>query len=92
MLGTCVILLMGYGPNDGALRCRRWIVVWNLPRMVFIEISTMVVSATSKTTTTGVLPVFAYTTVTCRYMTTMLACFRKSGRHLSSRNRDPRKP
>jgi hypothetical protein len=50
--------------------------------MVFVEICAVVVGTTSKTTTTWVLPVLSYTTMTCRDVTPMLAGLGESGRHL----------
>lgn len=43
----------------------------------------MVVLTTSETTTTGVFPVFSYTTVTGRDMTSVFTGFRESGGHCS---------
>ena len=40
------------------------------------------VLATSKTATSGMFPVLSYTTMTGRNMSTMLASFRVTGRHL----------
>lgn len=54
--------------------------------MVFIEIGSVVVSTSSKTTTTRMLSMLAYTTVSRRYMTAVLAGFRVSSRHLQSRS------
>jgi len=50
--------------------------------MVFVEVGSVVVGTTSETTTTWVLPVLSYTTVTCRDVTPVLAGLGESGRHL----------
>lgn len=49
--------------------------------MVPVEIGPVVVLTTSHTTTTGMLPVLAHTSVTGRDVTTVLSCFGESGRH-----------
>lgn len=41
---------------------------FDIPRMVFIHVGSVVMLATSKTTTTWVLAVLSYTTVTGRHM------------------------
>jgi hypothetical protein len=45
----------------------------------------VVVLTTSKTTTSRVLSVLSYTTITGGYMTTVLASFGEVGRHLQSK-------
>lgn len=40
----------------------------DVPRMVFIEVGSVVMLTTSETTTTGVLAVLSYTTVTGGHM------------------------
>lgn len=40
----------------------------NLPRMVFVHVRSVVMLTTSKTTTTWMLSVLSYTTVTGRHM------------------------
>jgi hypothetical protein len=57
-------------------------VVVDSPRMVFIEICSVMVETTCETTTTGMLSMLSYSSVTGRDVTTMLAGFRVSGGHL----------
>jgi hypothetical protein len=49
-------------------------------RMVLIHVDTVMVLTTSKTTTTRMLSVLTHTTVTGRYMSTLLSVMVKSGR------------
>lgn len=56
--------------------------VVDVPWMVFIEVGSVVVGTTSEATTTWVLPVLSYTTVTCRDVAPVLSGFGESGRHL----------
>lgn len=51
-------------------------------RVVLVHVGTVVVLTTSKTTTTGMLSVLAYTTVTGRDVTAVLAGVGKTGRHI----------
>ena len=51
-------------------------------RVVLVKVGTVVVLTTSKTTTTRMLPVLSYTTVTGRDVTAVLAGVGESGRHL----------
>jgi hypothetical protein len=51
-------------------------------RVVLVEVCAVVVLTTSKTTTTRMLPVLAYTTVTGRDVTAVLAGVGETGRHL----------
>jgi hypothetical protein len=50
--------------------------------MVLVEICSVVMGTTSKTTTTWVFPMLAYTTVTCRDVAPVLAGLGESGWHL----------
>jgi len=54
----------------------------DVPWVVFIEVGPVVVGTTSETTTTWMLPVLSYTTVTCRNVAPVLAGLGESGRHL----------
>jgi len=47
-----------------------------------VEVCPVMVRSTSETTTTWVLPMLSYTTVTCRDMAPVLAGLGESGRHL----------
>lgn len=57
-----------------------------ITRMVLVEVSTVVVLATSHTTTTGILSVLANTTVSGRDVTARLPCLGETSRHLSYYN------
>jgi len=61
---------------------KRWYGRKDVPWMVFVEVGPVVVGTTSETTTTWVLPVLSYTTVTCRNVAPVLAGLGESGRHL----------
>ena len=50
--------------------------------MELVEVCPMVVGTTSETTTTWMLPMLSYTTVTCRDVTPVLPGLGESGRHL----------
>ena len=68
--------------QDGIYRswyCPEWN-YWFIEKN-WIEGIPMMMSTTSQTTTTRVLAVFSYTTMSGRNMTTMLAGFRETGRH-----------
>jgi len=54
--------------------------------MVFIKVRSVMVETTSETTTTGMFSMLSYTSVTGGYVTTMLAGFRVSSRHLVGPN------
>ena len=63
----------------------RWDTRKDIPWVVLVEVCSVVMGTTSETTTTWVLPMLSYTTVTCRDVAPVLAGLGESGRHLSNK-------
>jgi len=53
-----------------------------ITRVILVEVCSVVVGTTRETPTTWVLPMFSYTTMTCRDVAPVFAGLGESGRHL----------